>query len=73
MKNQKEIQDENPYANVFSIEDFIEAIKLRYITNWDGIGVFHDGEIETSVNVECDIVYLESVKSKYPYVCWYGK
>ncbi len=66
MKNLKEIQNEIPYTDVFPIEDFIKYVKSGFITDWDGSGAFHDGEIETSVDVVCNMAYLESVKHKYP-------
>lgn len=73
MKTVQKIQEEIPYAHIISTEDFIEDVKAGLFTDWDGVGSFHDGEKETDIDVECNLMYLVSMKDKYPFVCWYNK
>lgn len=68
MKTLKEIQNENPYASVFTIEEFVDHVRAGGITNYDGCGFYHDGINETNVRVNADMVN----RNIYPYVCWYN-
>lgn len=73
MKTLQQIQDEILDAYVVPTEIFIKYVKSGLFTDWDGIGSFHDGEIETDIDIKCDVSYLEYMKNKYPFVCWYNK
>lgn len=73
MKTIQEIQKEIPYAHIISIENFIEDVRTGAFTDWDGTGSFHNGESETDIDIRCDLNYLESMKDKFPFVCWYNK
>lgn len=73
MKTLKEIQNENPYASVFTIEEFIDHVRAGGITNYDGCGYYHDGVNETNVHVNADLgSSLVAHRNTYPYVCWYN-
>ena len=73
MKSLEQVQKEIQDTHVIPIDEFIADVSEGLFTDWDGIGVFHDGEIETDIEIECNASYLKTVREKYPSVCWYGK
>lgn len=68
MKTKEEVQKEC-FGDVYDTDDFVRIVNSGYINDFDGIGVFHNGENETNIDVFSD--YPDS--KKYPYVCWYNK
>lgn len=70
MKTKEEVQKEC-FGVVYDTDDFVRIVNSGCINDFDGIGVFHDGENETNIDVFSDMRYPDS--KKYPYVCWYNK
>lgn len=60
-------------GKVYTLYDFINLIDIGVITEYDGIGMYHDGEIETDVRFGDTSVDLDFVLDHYPYVVWYNK
>lgn len=74
MKTIEEVQRDYPYASVMPIEEFAEQVELGYITSYDGVGYYHDGEKETAIMVTLyKPLWLSDCRNTYPYICWYGK
>lgn len=71
MKTLEQVQAEMKYGEVFTVEEFSDAVENGYFIPYDGIGRFHDGENETNISVWSDFT-PEEVKN-YPYVCWYNR
>lgn len=74
MKTIKDIEKECE-GMVFKLEDFINYVKSGFITDYDGIGYFHDGEEEIDISgiFCCDENILKTYIEIYPYVCWYAR
>lgn len=73
MKSLSEVQTET-FGRVYTLDEFIDDVCDGYLTPYDGIGFFHDGEGETKIDVwsiktNDDIALVEN----YPYVVWYNK
>lgn len=63
----------NTFGNVYTIEDFITLCDDGYITPYDGVGYFHDGDKETDISVFNTTLRPEDVWDKYFYIVWYNK
>lgn len=66
------------YADVMTIERFIEAIEWGSFNDYDGMGylaVEIDNEIyEGHKGTYCSVKWLNKMKSEgWTHVCWYGK
>ena len=66
------------YADVFSLQDFIEEVRRHNIMDYDGLGYFakenEDGIIqESNCSVWCNPKWLLKFKDEFTHVCWYGK
>lgn len=72
MKTLVEVQAEEKYADVFTLDEFIEMMDSGSITSCDGCGYFHDGEKRTECEVYDDTLTWNDVKD-YPYVVWCNK
>lgn len=74
MKTLQEIEQEYPWANVFTFDDFVRHVNNGYIDSYDGVGYFHNGREETDimVNTECLDTYSPRMRERYPYICWYN-
>ena len=77
MKTIEQIQNEIPYADVMTVEEFLRCADSKCFIPYDGEGRFHDGENETEFSVWDDCPAgcrtREDVIEKFPYVCWYNK
>lgn len=71
MKTLEQVKIEE-FADVFTLNEFIEMLDEGYIIDYDGIGYFHDGENETNISVWDNTLTWDDVKN-FPYVCWYNK
>ena len=71
MKTLEQVKAEE-FADVFTLNEFIEMLDEGYIIDYDGIGYFHDGEAETNISVWDNTLTWDDVKN-FPYVCWYNK
>lgn len=71
MKTLEQVKAEE-FADVFTLNEFIEMLDEGYIIDYDGIGYFHDGETETNISVWDNTLTWDDVKN-FPYVCWYNK
>jgi len=71
MKTLEQVKVEE-FADVFTLNEFIEMLDEGYIIDYDGIGYFHDGENETNISVWDNTLTWDDVKN-FPYVCWYNK
>ena len=66
------------YADVMTIERFIEAVEWGSFNDYDGMGylaVEIDNEIyESHKGTYCSVKWLNKMKSEgWTHVCWYGK
>ena len=71
MKTKEQIAKELD-TDVFTLEEFIDALDEGMFIRYDGNGYFHDGENETDISVWNETVTWDDIKD-YPYVCWYNK
>lgn len=70
MKTLEQVKAEVPdWYRVYDRADFAERFKDGWFTDYDGSGVYHDGENKTDVSV---FVVKPTTKAaqKYPYVLW---
>lgn len=73
IKTLEEVQAEMDFGDVYTISDFSEQVSQGSISDYDGIGYFHNGHEETEVCVfDPDIPYYMAILM-FPYVCWYNK
>lgn len=75
VKTKSQIASENKIIgveNIFTLEEFIEAVDYGLFNRYDGRGYFHNGEEETELSVWDNTLAWDDVKD-YPYVCWYNK
>lgn len=73
-----EFEEAPDYADVFTMEEFIEAVRGRGIMNYDGIGylakVDGAGKVwESEIEVDCYVGWLERQPKEFTHVCWYNK
>ena len=82
MKTIEQVREETKMGEVFigevfTLEEFMEVVERGSITEYDGIGYFHDGEQETALEVFSPIWFnydsVDEVIEKFPYVVWYNK
>lgn len=73
MKPIEQIREECKHASIMTIDEFIGAMEAGYISPYDGIGYYHDGEKETEVKVEFWKIAILNARYTYPYICWYNK
>lgn len=71
MKTREQVQAEIQFGDVYTFSEYCNLVAQGYLTPYDGIGYFHDGEKESNISV-WNFKYDE-VWGKYPYVCWYNK
>lgn len=73
MKTIQEIEEEYPWANVFTFDDFVRHVNNGYINSYDGVGYFHNGREETDLIVNVSrITSNTTLRDRYPYICWYN-
>ena len=72
MKTKEQIKKEEGCSDVFTLDEFGDAVDCGGINSNDGIGYFHDGNNETRITVWNDKLTWDDVKG-YPYICWYNK
>lgn len=73
MKTLKELQAEEKYGYVMTVEKFCELMDEGHITDYDGWGYFHDGEkIRKDFNVFDNSLTWDDVKN-FPYVVWFNR
>lgn len=72
MKTLEQVQNEIGFGDVMPLSKFRHYVKSGFFTDWDGSGVFHDGENETQISV-WSVDLFDSKYDRYPYVCWYNK
>lgn len=74
MKTIKEIEQEYPWATVFSFDDFVRHVVSGHITSYDGVGYFHNGREETDIMVSIQHITMSTAgkRERYPYICWYN-
>ena len=73
MKTIQEIEQEYPWANVFTFDDFVRHVNNGYITSYDGVGYFHNGREETDLVVNVSLIASNTaLRNRYPYICWYN-
>ena len=74
MKTIQEIEEEYPWANVFTFDDFVRHVNNGYINSYDGVGYFHNGREETNIMVNINQLRMGTAKmrERYPYICWYN-
>lgn len=73
-----EFEEAPDYADVFTMEEFIEEVKGRGIMNYDGQGylakVDSNGKIwESEIGVDCYVPWLMAQSKDFTHVCWYNK
>lgn len=82
MKTIEQVREETKLGDVFigevfTLEEFMEEVDRGSITEYDGIGYFHDGEKETAISVFSPIWFkynsVDEVIEQFPYVIWYNK
>lgn len=74
MKTKEQIQAEEKIGDVFTTNEFTEFINKGCFNSYDGGGVFHDGNNETSISVwDNDGEYQYGIANQYPYVMWFNK
>lgn len=66
------------YADVFTMEEFVEAVRGHGIMNYDGIGYLAKadgaGKIwESEIEVDCYVGWLMAQSKDFTHVCWYNK
>jgi len=62
------------YADLMTIDDFIEAVKRGDFIDWDGSGNFCDGKTEDHERLSCEALYNGfEPDSKWTHVAWYNK
>lgn len=66
------------YADIFTMEEFIEEVDHNGIMNYDGIGRLaradETGKIwESDIEVDCRLSWLEKQPKDFTHVCWYNK
>ena len=66
------------YADVFTMEEFIEEVEGGGIMNYDGIGCLakadSNGKIwESEIDVDCYVGWLKEQSQDFTHVCWYNK
>ena len=57
---------------VFTLDEFFDKVEHGCFNSYDGLGYFHDGEVETDMCVWDNSLSWEDIKNM-PYVCWYNK
>lgn len=75
MKTKEQIARETDILDIndiFTLDEFEDAIDCGGINCNDGEGYFHDGENETEISVWNPKLTWDDVKD-FPYVCWYNK
>lgn len=65
-------------TDVFTMEEFIEAVRGHGIMNYDGIGYLAKadgaGKIwESEIEVDCYVGWLMKHPKEFTHVCWYNK
>lgn len=82
MKTIEQVREETKVGEVFigdvyTLEEFMDYVDRGCITEYDGIGYFHNGEQETAIGVFSPIWYnynsVNEVIKQFPYVIWYNK
>lgn len=63
------------YGDVFTLDNFIQAVKSKCILDYDGSGYFatSSGEVNKEVPLLCKVSYLNKMKDTYAFVVWYNK
>lgn len=73
MKSIKQVQQET-FGDVYTLEQFCELCDDGVITEYDGVGYFHNGEVECrNISIWDDTLSPKDVWGKYPYVIWYNR
>lgn len=60
-------------AHVFYIGDFARDISNKCITDYDGVGYFHDGYKKSDIDVFSTNISFYEAAERYPYVIWYNR
>ena len=73
-----ELEEAPDYADVFTMDDFIEEVRHGGIMNYDGAGCLaiadENGKIwESNMFVDCSVTWLELQSESFTHVCWYNK
>lgn len=73
-----EFEEAPEYADVFTMEEFIEAVRHKSFMNYDGIGRLakadSDGKIwESNIEIDCYVPWLMAQSPDFTHVCWYNK
>lgn len=73
-----DLEEANPYADVFTMEEFIKAVEGGEIMDYDGIGylakIDNAGKIwESEFQVDCYVGWLKKQPKEFTHVCWYNK
>lgn len=60
------------FGDVYTFEDFVSMCLSGFLTDYDGIGYYSDGEKETNIMViPSDVV--DEVTKEFSHVVWYNK
>lgn len=73
-----EFKEAPDYADVFTMKEFIEAVRHKSFMNYDGIGrlaiVDSDGKIwESNIEIDCYAPWLMAQSPDFTHICWYNK
>lgn len=72
MKTKQEIEKEC-YCKCYTVKEYKEDVEFKYLTAYDGFGLYHNGEKETNLETSFNVKDIEKYKNKYPYVCWHNR
>ena len=71
MKTIAEIIGEDPTADVFTIEEFLDLLAADELEDADSYGYYHDGEQLTEHRVWLNESDIREQGKKYPYIFWH--
>lgn len=66
------------YADVYTIQEFVEAVKNGGLTNYDGSGHLaridaNDKIWESEIKINCSVSWLQKQPKDFTHICWYNK